>query len=178
VRDAGWTMMDIGKRIERGLALSALLRATLTTARSPAAEQTITESALVVCESAVIYRRRNLGKVSVAAVADLVLFDGENPRSLVYQLERLRANLRALPGASGSSRPERLVDEIGTRLRRLDPADLEHVDGAGRRTELDGLLAGMHTALRELSDVITRSQLSLPGGMQPLWGPDQRREMP
>ncbi|MCV7180071.1 circularly permuted type 2 ATP-grasp protein [Mycolicibacterium sphagni] len=178
VHDAGWTMMDIGKRIERGLALSALLRATLTTARSPGAEQTITESALVVCESAVIYRRRNLGKVSVAAVADLVLFDGENPRSLVYQLERLRLNLRALPGASGSSRPERLVDKISTRLRRLDPADLEATNDDGRRANLDGLLGGVHSTLRELSDVITRAQLSLPGGMQPLWGPDQRRVMP
>ncbi len=178
VHDAGWTMMDIGKRIERGLALTALLRATLITERSPGAEQTITESALVVCESAVIYRRRNLGKVSVAAVADLVLFDGENPRSLVYQLERLRTNLRALPGASGSSRPERLVDEISTRLRRLDPADLEEADDEGRRVELDGLLGGMHRALRDLSNVITATQLSLPGGMQPLWGPDQRRVVP
>ena len=178
VHDAGWTMMDIGKRIERGLALSALLRATLTTARSPDAEQTITESALVVCESSVIYRRRNLGRVSVAAVAELVLFDGENPRSLVYQLERLRSNLRALPGASGSSRPERLVDEISTRLRRLDPDDLEVVDGEGHRAVLDGLLDGIHSALRDLSDVITQTQLSLPGDMQPLWGPDQRRVMP
>ena len=177
VHDAGWTMMDIGKRIERGLALTALLRATLTTERSAGAEQTITESALVACESSVIYRRRNLGKVSVAAVAELVLFDGENPRSLVYQLERLRANLRALPGASGSSRPERLVDEISTRLRRLDPADLEQVDD-GRRVELDGLLGAMHQALRDLSDLITSAQLSLPGDMQPLWGPDQRRVMP
>jgi uncharacterized alpha-E superfamily protein len=178
VRDAGWTMMDIGKRIERGLALSALLRATLTSVRSPGAEQTITESALVVCESSVIYRRRNLGKVSVAAVADLMLFDGENPRSLVYQLERLRSNLRALPAASGSSRPERLVDEISTRLRRLDPAELENIDDQGRRGELDGLLSGMHSALRDLSDVINQTQLSLPGGMQPLWGPDQMRVMP
>jgi uncharacterized alpha-E superfamily protein len=178
VHDAGWTMMDIGKRIERGLALSALLRATLTTERSPDAEQTITESALVVCESSVIYRRRNLGRVSVAAVAELVLFDGENPRSLVYQLERLRSNLRALPGASGSSRPERLVDEISTRLRRLDPADLEVVDGESHRAVLDGLLDGIHNALRDLSDVITQTQLSLPGDMQPLWGPDQRRVMP
>ena len=177
VHDAGWTMMDIGKRIERGLALTALLRATLTTERGPGAEQTITESALVACESSVIYRRRNLGRVSVAAVAELVLFDGENPRSLVYQLERLRANLRALPGASGSSRPERLVDEISTRLRRLDPADLEQVDD-GRRVELDGLLGAMHQALRDLSDLITSAQLSLPGDMQPLWGPDQRRVMP
>jgi uncharacterized circularly permuted ATP-grasp superfamily protein/uncharacterized alpha-E superfamily protein len=174
VHDAGWTMMDIGKRIERGLGLTALLRATLTASRSPAAEQTITESTLVACESSVIYRRRTLGKVSVAAVAELVLFDADNPRSLVYQLDRLRANL----GASGSSRAERLVDEIGTRLRRVDPADLEEVSADGRRAELAELLSAIHSALRELSDVITATQLSLPGGMQPLWGPDERRVMP
>jgi uncharacterized circularly permuted ATP-grasp superfamily protein/uncharacterized alpha-E superfamily protein len=178
VQDVGWTMMDIGKRIERGLALTALLRATLTTVRSPGAEQTVTESALVACESSVIYRRRTLGKVSVAAVADLVLFDTENPRSLVYQLERLRANLKALPGSSGSSRPERLVDEIATRLRRLDPADLEEVTADGTRAELAELLDGMHRDLRELSGVITATHLSLPGGMQHLWGPDEFRVVP
>jgi uncharacterized circularly permuted ATP-grasp superfamily protein/uncharacterized alpha-E superfamily protein len=178
VHDVGWTMMDIGKRIERGLGLTALLRATIATVRSPAAEQTITESALVACESSVIYRRRTLGKVSVAAVADLVLFDAENPRSLVYQLERLRMNLKALPGASGSSRPERLADDISTRLRRLDPADLEQVNADGERAELADLLNGVHTALRELSQIITATQLSLPGGMQPLWGPDERRVVP
>jgi uncharacterized alpha-E superfamily protein len=178
VHDVGWTMMDIGKRIERSLGLTALLRATVATVRGPGAEQTITESALVACESSVIYRRRTLGKVSVAAVADLVLFDAENPRSLVYQLERLRTNLKALPGASGSSRPERLADEISTRLRRLDPAELEEVNADGERAELADLLGGVHTALRDLSQVITATQLSLPGGMQPLWGPDERRVVP
>jgi uncharacterized circularly permuted ATP-grasp superfamily protein/uncharacterized alpha-E superfamily protein len=178
VHDVGWTMMDIGKRIERSLGLCALLRATLTQTRSPGAEQAITESALVVCESSVIYRRRNLGKVSVAAVAELVLFDATNPRSLIYSLERVRADLKALPGASGSSRPERLVDEISTRLRRLDPDDLEHVDDDGRRAELAGLLDTIHASLRDLSDVLTETQLSLPRGMQPLWGPDERRVLP
>jgi uncharacterized circularly permuted ATP-grasp superfamily protein/uncharacterized alpha-E superfamily protein len=178
VHDVGWTMMDIGKRIERGLGITALLRATLTQTRSAGAEQVITESALVACESSVIYRRRNLGVVSVAAVAELVLFDATNPRSLVFQLERVRADLKALPGASGSSRPERLVDEISTRLRRLDPDDLEDVDENGRRTELAGLLDGIHASLRDLSEVITETQLSLPGGMQRLWGPDERRLVP
>jgi len=178
VRDVGWTMMDIGKRIERGLTLTALLRATLTTVRSVGAERTITESTLVVCESSVIYRRRTLGRVSVAAVADLVLFDAENPRSLVYQLEKLRADLRALPGSSGSSRPERLVDDIVTTLRRLDPADLEEVAADGTRAQLAGLLDGIHRGLRDLSGVITATHLSLPGGMQPLWGPDERRVVP
>jgi hypothetical protein len=39
-------------------------------------------------------------------------------------------------------------------------------------------LARVHTALSDLSEVITRTQLSLPGDMQPLWGPDQRRVLP
>jgi uncharacterized alpha-E superfamily protein len=178
VHDVGWTMMDIGKRIERGLALTSLLRATLTTVRNPGAEQTITESTLVVCESLVIYRRRNPGTVSVAGVAELVLFDAENPRSLVYQLERLRTHLKSLPGSSGSSRPERMVDEIAMRLRRMEPDELGECTAEGRRAELDGLLAAIHRDLRELSTVITATHLSLPGDMQPLWGPDERRKLP
>jgi len=178
VQDVGWTMMDIGKRIERGIWLTALLRATLTTVRSPGAEQTITESTLVACESSVSYRRRTHGKVSVAAVADLVLFDEENPRSLAYQFERLRVDLKAMPSSSGSTRPERLVDEVAARLRRLDPADLEQVAADGTRAELAGLLDGMHSDLRDLSRLITVAHLSLPGGMQPLWGPDERRVVP
>lgn len=178
VRDVDWTMTDIGKRIERGQWLTALLEATLLKARSRAAEQTIIESTLVACESSVIYLRRNLGAVSVATVAELVLFEAENPRSLAYQLERLRADLRSLPGASGSSRAERLVDDISTRLRRLDPADLDVVTADGERAELAGLLTGIRNGLLDLAEVITATQLSLPGEMQPLWGPDQRRVMP
>ncbi len=62
VRDVGWTMMDIGKRIERGLWLNALLGETLTTVRGADAEQTVIESTLVACESSVIYRRRTVGR--------------------------------------------------------------------------------------------------------------------
>jgi uncharacterized circularly permuted ATP-grasp superfamily protein/uncharacterized alpha-E superfamily protein len=178
VHDVGWTMMDIGKRIERGLGLTALLRGTLTTVRPAAAERTIIESTLVACESSVIYRRRTVGTVSVAALAELMLFDATNPRSLVYQLERLRADLAALPGSSGSSRPERMVAEVSTLLRRSDPAALEAVSAAGRRAALADLLTAAHTALRELAEVIAATQLALPGELQPLWGPDARRVMP
>ncbi|ORW67832.1 circularly permuted type 2 ATP-grasp protein [Mycobacterium saskatchewanense] len=177
VRDVGWTMMDIGKRIERALWLTALLQATLITVRGAAAEQTIIESTLVACESSVIYRRRTVGNISVAAVTELMLFDAQNPRSLLYQVDRLRARLKDLPGASGSSRPERLVDEIATLLRRSHPAELEVVAG-GRRAELSELLAAVHAELRDLAEAITTTQLALPGGMQPLWGPDERRVMP
>jgi uncharacterized circularly permuted ATP-grasp superfamily protein/uncharacterized alpha-E superfamily protein len=178
VQDVGWTMMDIGKRIERGLALTALLNATLTTVLAPAAERTVIESALIAMESAVIYRRRTAGQVSVAALAELMLFDATNPRSLVYQLERLRTDLGHLPGSSGSSRPERMVAEIATLLRRSSPAELAAVSATGRRKQLADLLTGIHAALRELAEVLTATQLALPGGTQPLWGGDERRIVP
>ena len=179
VHDVGWTMMDIGKRIERGLWLTALLRATLTTVRSPGAEQTITESTLVACESSVIYRRRNLGKVSVAAVADWCCSTPRTRGRWCTSSSGCGPTSRRCPASSGSSRPERLVDEIVTRLRRLDPGRPRGRRRAdGQRGELAELLDGMHADLRELSGVITATHLSLPGGMQPLWGPDERRVMP
>ncbi|OMC39273.1 circularly permuted type 2 ATP-grasp protein [Mycobacterium sp. IS-1264] len=177
VRDVGWTMMDIGKRIERGLWLTALLGATMTTVRGAAAEQAVIEATLVACESSVIYRRRTVGKVSVAAMTELMLFDAQNPRSLLYQVERLRADLKDLPGSSGSSRPERLVDEIGTRLRRSHPDELDEVTD-GRRAQLADLLAAIQAELRDLAEAITETQLALPVAMRPLWGGDERRVMP
>jgi hypothetical protein len=66
---------------------------------------------------------------------------------------------------------------MGARLRRLDPADLEDITD-GTRPVLADLLEGMHENLRKLSGLITVTHLSLPGGMQPLWGPDQLRVVP
>ena len=83
---------------------------------------------------------------------------------------------RLVPGYMATGDP--MVDEVATRLRRIEPAELEEVTADGRREELAGLLRGMNIDLRELSGVITATHLSLPGGMQPLWGPDARRVMP
>ena len=64
------------------------------------------------------------------------------------------------------------------RLRRVEPDDLDDVAADGSREELDELLSGLHTALRDLSNLITATHLALPGDMQPLWGPHERRVVP
>ncbi|WP_280441101.1 alpha-E domain-containing protein, partial [Nocardia brasiliensis] len=170
VRDSGWYVMDIGKRIERGLALTALMSAALTQTYPEETEQVVTESVLRAAESQVSYRRRHRDSVRIAAVAGLLLFDTANPRSLAYQLDRLDADLRALPGASGSSRPQRLLADAQRMLRRVDPDDLEVTDDAGRRTELAELLDGVHLRLRKLAESFETAKLALPAGFQPLWG--------
>ncbi|MFD1812800.1 circularly permuted type 2 ATP-grasp protein [Rhodococcus gannanensis] len=173
VRDLGWHVMDIGKRIERGLALSALLSATLTEVRDEATERALIDSVLVAAESAVTFRRRHR-RVRLAAVAQLLLFDTTNPRSLVNLLDRIQENLRALPDSSGASQPELIVQELLAGLRRADPVGLETV-ADGTRPELADLLTTIHSGLSELSDVLLRGPLSLPGGTRPLWGGSENR---
>ncbi|WP_167478909.1 circularly permuted type 2 ATP-grasp protein [Nocardia arthritidis] len=169
VRDTGWYVMDIGKRIERGIALTGLLSA-LTQTCAPDAEPVVIEAVLRAAESSVSYRRRHRDSVRLSAVAGLLLFDANNPRSLAYQLDRLEADFQALPGASGSSRPQRLLADAQRMLGRIDPDDLELTDEQGRRTELAELLDGVHLRLRKLSDSFETTKLSVPLSIQPLWG--------
>jgi uncharacterized alpha-E superfamily protein len=170
VRDTGWYVTDIGKRLERGLALTTLLSATFTQTYPEAVQRVVTEAVLRATESVVSYRRRHRDSIRVSAVASLLLFDAGNPRSLACQLDRLDTDLQALPGASGSSRPQRLLADAQRMLRRLDPADLEVADETGRRTVLAELLDGVHARLRALSESFESSRLSGPGDIQPLWG--------
>lgn len=170
VRDTGWYVMDIGKRIERALALTDLLAGALTQTLPAEVEQVVTEAVLRAAESSVSYRRRHRDSVRVSAVAGLLLFDAGNPRSLAYQLDRLDRDFQALPGASGSSRPQRLLADAQRMLRRVDPADLEITDDEGYRTDLADLLEGVHLRLRKLSESFETTKLSVPLGIQPLWG--------
>lgn len=170
VRDTGWYVMDIGKRVERGLALTSLLNAALAQAKSAEVERVVAESVLTATESAVSYRRRHRGSAHVAALAGLLLFDAGNPRSLVYQLDRLEADFQALPGGSGASRSQRLLADAQRMLRRVDPADLEQTDDSGVRTELVELLEGVHLRLRKLSESFETTKLAVPASIQPLWG--------
>ncbi|MFE5479485.1 circularly permuted type 2 ATP-grasp protein [Nocardia sp. NPDC056541] len=170
VRDTGWYVMDIGKRIERGLAVTSLINAALGRRSSAEVQGVVAEAVLTATESAVSYRRRHRGSAHVAALAGLLLFDPGNPRSLIYQLDRLEADFQALPGGSGASRSQRLLADAQRMLRRVDPADLEHTDDDGVRTELVELLEGVHLRLRKLAESFEATKLTVPLGIQPLWG--------
>ncbi|MBC7300778.1 MAG: circularly permuted type 2 ATP-grasp protein [Nocardia sp.] len=174
VRDTGWYVTDIGKRIERGLAVTSLINAALGRRSAPEVQGVVAEAVLTATESAVSYRRRHRGSARVAALAGLLLFDPGNPRSLIYQLDRLETDFQALPGGAGASRSQRLLADAQRMLRRVDPADLEHTDDDGVRTELVELLEGVHLRLRKLAESFESTKLTVPLGIQPLWGNTRR----
>lgn len=170
VHDAAWLLMDVGRRIERVITLADLTAAIFAAPQDVPVEQALLESFLTAGESAVIYRRRSRGLYRLGPVTQLLLFDETNPRAMIYQLDRMRADLTSLPDALRSAAAERVVEEMTAGLRRSDPADLGAVGDDGRRGELVELMTMLRDGARELSDVLSRSRFAPPQPAQPIWG--------
>ncbi len=168
VQDPAWLMMDAGRRIERGLQLSAVTRAMVVPENAPEIESGLLDAYLVTCESAVTYRRRHRGVLRAGAAVDLMFLDATNPRSLVSVLTALSNDLGQLPDELRSATCERTVSEALARLGRFDLDDVDAV-ADGRRSELEALLDGVDDGLREVSDVLERTRFAPPAAARPLW---------
>jgi uncharacterized circularly permuted ATP-grasp superfamily protein/uncharacterized alpha-E superfamily protein len=145
VRDLGWRFMDAGRRLERSIQLLSLLQATIVSHHDTATDSILLESVLSAAESIITYRFRYRSQAQIETVLELLLLDSGNPRSLIYQLERLGEDLDALPlSGRASLRPEqRLALEATTMLRLADPSELGQTTAEGARPELAKLLDGL-----------------------------------
>ena len=126
-------MLDSGRGLERALQILTLLRVTICRERAPETDRLVLEAVLIAAESIVTFRRRYRTRSGVDAVIELLVLDPFNPRSVAYQLQRIRTDLRALPNTSPTSRPLRLLDALAERVRIADPVVLaESADGRRR----------------------------------------------
>jgi uncharacterized alpha-E superfamily protein len=168
VRDAGWYLMDAGRRIERALQLVSLLRHTLTEARAAAVDDLVLESVLIGAESVITHRRRYPGRPRVADVLTLLLLDRANPRGVLHQLDRLADDLRNLPDSdsdsdTGPADPRARLARIQALLRETDTTELARLHpappgrSAGSRPALLALLERLQLELTELAEVVARA---------------------
>jgi uncharacterized circularly permuted ATP-grasp superfamily protein/uncharacterized alpha-E superfamily protein len=171
VRDPGWYMLDSGRGLERALQTLALLRVTICRERAADTDRLVLEAVLAAAESIVTFRRHYRTRSSVDAVLDLLVIDRFNPRSVAYQLQRIRTDLRALPNTSPTARPLRLLDGMAERVRIADPVVLaEAVDG--HRAPLEEFLTGLQNQLRALSEAIRDQYQQPPPTQRPLFRTD------
>jgi uncharacterized alpha-E superfamily protein len=160
-RGEGWRFLDMGRRLERCLHTTRLLRTTLvpvTTMDGP-----LLEALLEIADSSMTFRRRYQGSLQTAAVLDLLMVDETNPRSLAFQLAALADDVDhlTLPESNSGRTPEqRLMLTTLTALRVANVVALVEPNSEGRRPELDDLLGRVASALPELSDAITQTYLS------------------
>ena len=172
LRGEAWLFLDIGRRIERGLLLIALLRGTLTATRPPAVESALLAAILRSCESLVAYRRGYNAPPQVIPTLALLLLNETNPRALLFQLVSLEKHTAALPrdlDAPQLSPETRSVLEAATALRLSELARLASADpDTGSRNSLDQLLARVDHLLRNTSDALSREYFTDARGPQQL----------
>ncbi|HEY3442465.1 MAG TPA: circularly permuted type 2 ATP-grasp protein [Paludibaculum sp.] len=160
-RGHGWRFLDIGRRLERGLQSTELLRCGL--AAAPVEAEPYLEMLLRIADSSITYRSRYLTTPRADLTLDLLLGDEANPRSVGFQVATLCDHIEKLPQRDTQDRhslEQRLSLKLlsTVRLARIDT--LANPDAKGRRDELDRLLSGIKLDFRDLSEALTARYLS------------------
>jgi uncharacterized circularly permuted ATP-grasp superfamily protein/uncharacterized alpha-E superfamily protein len=160
-RGQSWTFLDMGRRLERSLQMSGLLRGTL--GFDSRNEGPLLEALLEIADSSMTYRRRYLSTLQTTPVLDLLLADETNPRSLTFQLAALADSIDRLPrdpSLPGRSAEQRLVLAALTELRLADLEALTRAEKSGLRSCLNDLLSRIEADLPVVSEVIASSFFS------------------
>ncbi|MGE4221060.1 MAG: circularly permuted type 2 ATP-grasp protein [Alphaproteobacteria bacterium] len=157
-RGVGWTFLDIGRRVERALHGSLLLKVLLKS-RQPNEDGTL-ELLLELADSFMTYRSRYLTPPRLPQVVDLLLADESNPRAIAFQLATLDRHAALLPRDGtlpGLAAEQRIMRALLTQVQLADIETLCRPNPRGVRVELEALLTRLEDDLPEFSETIGRT---------------------
>jgi uncharacterized alpha-E superfamily protein len=161
-RDQGWNLLDAGRKTEQSLLLISMLRATLVKKQDDTVEHFLQETVLTASESLVNYRFKYRAHLQMPLVLDLMLFDPNNPRSLLYLTEKLKNYLSRLPRLQNDNgiltEHDRLAFDATGMLFRADKDELSVLEeGTQRYHNLENFLSAMNQLLYGISDAVSKT---------------------
>lgn len=165
IREQGWLLLDIGRRIERALQFIDLFQSLLVQRHDGdnVLEHLVLEAALVTTENIITYRRRYRSYLQLETVLELLLLDGTNPRSLGYQLQRLQEHVAGLPRERAGYRldeDERAILEASSRIRLAAPKWLTEKSHPQKYIHLENTLKKVSDLLTSASDILSKTYFS------------------
>jgi uncharacterized alpha-E superfamily protein len=159
-RGHGWRFLDLGRRLERALNLTVLLRTGL--AIAPRADGLIVEPLLEIADSTMTYRRRYYSHPRIAPALHLLIVDDSNARALAFQFAAIAEHLRRLPKdplAPSPTLEERLLAHAVATLGDTDAA-IAQLSSDGQLAAVSRYLESMEDDLKAVSDAVTRFYFS------------------
>jgi uncharacterized circularly permuted ATP-grasp superfamily protein/uncharacterized alpha-E superfamily protein len=160
-RGVGWRFLEIGRRMERAVQTSELLRCSLDSAAADV--EPCLHVLLQIADSSITYRRRYPTVVQTDLVLQLLIADETNPRSVAFQLATLLHQVNRMqessPGTETSPEQEMVVRAL-TSLRSTPMADISQRDSDGTFKALDQLVGNLKSNLWGLSDALTARYFS------------------
>lgn len=125
-RTLGWRFLDAGRKLERVLTTSRLLR--FLVIETPNRDDVPLEAILEISDCVATYRTRYFSELRLHAVVDLVVSDETNPGSIASRLAAVAEHVAHLPRderAAGMAPIERRVASPLHDVRMFDAAALE-----------------------------------------------------
>jgi uncharacterized circularly permuted ATP-grasp superfamily protein/uncharacterized alpha-E superfamily protein len=160
-REQGWTLLDTGRKIEQGLLLTSMLQITLIQKQDDNIEYILRETVLKSNENIVNYRFKYKAHLQLPLLLDLMLLDSSNPKSLIYQMERLKAYMNQLPKIHQNnflSEHQRLALEALTTLQLADKDYLSQLDPTSNSyVHLNDFLQKISGILSNISETVSKT---------------------
>jgi len=158
VRSVGWRFMELGKRVERAEQIITTLRVLTAPVAGEADRSTLLLALLTTMDIVITYRRRGRQRAGIELALELIMLDSSNPRSLLFQLERLQQHLVELPGmrpgASTLEEEERTLLGAVTTLKLARLPQLLAV-AQDKRPAMEELLAELDRLLLDFNTLIS-----------------------
>ena len=156
-RGHGWRFLDMGRRVERGVQTVKLIRHGLGFEGLPGDPELTT--VLEIADGTLTYRSRYLNALQPDLVLDLLLLDEGNPRSVAFQVSKMRKHVDRLPEshpASGHPKEARLALSMLTSIQLAEASELIRADENGELTDLDQFTQRLAADLMLLSETLAR----------------------
>ena len=158
VRGVGWHFMDMGRRVERAVQIMKTVTTLVTPETENADNVTLLNAMLRSMEVFITYRRQSRTRTGIELGLELVILDDTNPRSLIFQFERLQNHFTAIRSVDsnlkGLEEEERVLLEAVTSLKLSRIAALAESEEGSRR-ELSTLLTRLNTLLSDFSNILS-----------------------
>jgi uncharacterized alpha-E superfamily protein len=154
-RGHGWRFLEIGRRVERTL---AMLEFCGEAARLAEKDDAILTPLLEVADSTMTYRRLHFSRPSLLPVMDLLLLNETNPRSVNYQLLSLARQSTQLPYVGNSQQAGIEKAASDSLLATLHSLNLQAFNTSGREETgevIAQFCAELSKSVEKLSDLIT-----------------------
>ncbi|PDQ22332.1 hypothetical protein CN311_04200 [Mesorhizobium sanjuanii] len=144
-RFTGWRFLEIGRRLERGIQIAR----TLARLTGTAAPDGALDMMLEIGDSVMTHRRQYPVQAGRRTVIDLLVLDPLNPRSILFQLERLKAEIALLPAVGGEGHMSLAAKEIlqlNTAIAIKEPSDMTAQALDDLANEIGGLYSSLAKA--------------------------------
>ncbi|HKP96761.1 MAG TPA: alpha-E domain-containing protein, partial [Fibrobacteria bacterium] len=146
----------MGRNVERAMGTVRVLAAALGGNLKPSDQ--LLKSLLSFHDSDLMYRQRYQRDVQAGAVADLLVADELNPRSIAFQLARFSDELARFSLAESAllTACHKTVLKALTSVRVFETGDHGGILGAGGNEAFEHLLSSLESWLGRISDYLTR----------------------